>query len=442
MNQPMGRFVSFEGSEGVGKTTQIARLKRRLESLGRTVVTTREPGGTEVAEQIRNLVLDKTMPPMAPDTELLLIYAARAEHVARVIKPALDDGAVVISDRFADASMAYQGFARGIDVGRLKELNQWVLGGFKPDVTVLLDMPVQVGMERARARDTLDRFEQEEIGFFERVRQGYLSLAREDPDRVKIVDANGSVDEVASAIASVVEGVPGLGKEMFGRAFSQSLYCQNLQDNEEACGSCASCHQFEAGTLSDFRLLTLEEGHASIGVEQIRETIEFLTLSHEHGRKKVAMLWPADRMNINAANSLLKTLEEPAGDSLIILVASQPERLPVTIRSRCQVVSIPAPSRTNALAWLSTQGYENADLALAVAGGAPLAAVHFSEDALLASFDAVLGSLVAQVTGQRSMQEVISVWRQVDVESLLDWMVLISEWSILCANGIEQPSIK
>ncbi|CAG0910873.1 unnamed protein product, partial [Cyprideis torosa] len=177
----LGRFITFEGSEGVGKTTQIKNLARWFEERGREVVLTREPGGTELAERVRELVLDKSLPAMASDTELLLIYAARAEHVARVIKPALAAGKVVISDRFADASLAYQGYGRGIALERLQVLHHWVLQGFSPDLTLLLDMPVGEGMARARARSELDRFEQEHLDFFEKVREGYLSIAQAEP---------------------------------------------------------------------------------------------------------------------------------------------------------------------------------------------------------------------------------------------------------------------
>lgn len=200
-----GLFISFEGSEGVGKTTQIGLLESWFSERDKEVILTREPGGSEVSEHIRNLVLDKNLPSMHSDTESLLIYAARAEHVEKVIKPALAQGKVVISDRFADASFAYQGYGRGIDLDRLTKLHDWVLGGFAPDLTFVLDMPVDLGMRRAEARAELDRFEQEKLSFFERVREGYLRIASADPQRVKIIDANQSIESVASDIRSVLE---------------------------------------------------------------------------------------------------------------------------------------------------------------------------------------------------------------------------------------------
>lgn len=188
MNQD-GLFISFEGCEGVGKSTQIRRLVEWLGEQGREVVLTREPGGTKVSERIRELVLDKSLPAMASETELLLIYAARAEHVSKVIKPAIAEGKVVVSDRFADASVAYQGYGRGISLSRIQTLHQWVLGEFSPDLTVLLDMPVEAGMARARKRAELDRFEQEHMEFFERVRKGYLEIAALEPRRFRVINA-------------------------------------------------------------------------------------------------------------------------------------------------------------------------------------------------------------------------------------------------------------
>lgn len=199
-----GFFITFEGSEGVGKTTQIKRLEAWFRNQGREVVLTREPGGTTVAERIRDLVLDKNLPPMHSDTELLLIYAARAEHVNRLIRPALAEGKVVISDRFADASMAYQGFGRGISLERMNQLQNWVLGDFAPDLTFVLDMPVELGMARAKKRGELDRFEQEALTFFERIRKAYQTIAAQQPERVRLINADQSVESVSADIISVL----------------------------------------------------------------------------------------------------------------------------------------------------------------------------------------------------------------------------------------------
>lgn len=200
-----GRFLSFEGGEGVGKSTQIARVAEFLRGRGIDVVLTREPGGTAIGERLRELLLDKTLPAMHHDTELMLMYAARKEHIEQLIEPALADGRWVISDRFADASVVYQGYGRGIDLNRLAELDRWVLQGFKPDKTFLLDMPVEQGLARARKRAELDRFESETLAFFERVRQGYLDCAAAEPDRFAVIDAAQPIEKVTQSLLASLE---------------------------------------------------------------------------------------------------------------------------------------------------------------------------------------------------------------------------------------------
>jgi len=199
------RFITFEGGEGVGKTTQIQRLKEYLVSLGYEVLMTREPGGTKIGEAIRQVLLDKTLPEMHQDTELLLMFAARAEHVQTVIYPALEDGVWVLSDRFADASHVYQGIGRGVDVERINKLERWTLGNFQPDLTFLLDMPVAAGMERVHARGEMDRFEIESLDFFQRIRDGYLSRAKKFPQRYRMIDAEQGLDAVTVAINGALE---------------------------------------------------------------------------------------------------------------------------------------------------------------------------------------------------------------------------------------------
>jgi len=194
------RFITFEGGEGVGKTTQIQRLKEYLVSLDCEVLITREPGGTKIGEAIRQILLDKTLPGMHQDTELLLMFAARAEHVQTVIYPALEDGVWVLSDRFADASHVYQGIGRGVDVERINKLERWTLGNFQPDLTFLLDMPVAAGMERVHARGEMDRFEIESLDFFQRIRDGYLSRAKKFPQRYRMIDAEQGLDAVTTSI--------------------------------------------------------------------------------------------------------------------------------------------------------------------------------------------------------------------------------------------------
>ncbi|MBI1453170.1 MULTISPECIES: dTMP kinase [Acinetobacter] len=189
-------FISFEGTEGVGKTTLIRKIYEHFQSKAQDVVLTREPGGTPMAEQIRGLLLAVNHEEqMCNDTELLLIYAARAQHLAEVIVPALDAGKIVLCDRFTDASFAYQCAGRGLSERKLNMLNEHFVSRM-PDVTFWLDAPIELGMDRARARGALDRFEQEKVTFFEKVRSGYASLESREPTRVKRLDATQSPEQV------------------------------------------------------------------------------------------------------------------------------------------------------------------------------------------------------------------------------------------------------
>lgn len=202
----MSFFISLEGIEGSGKTTQIKRLADRLESLGHAVLITREPGGCPIADQIRQILLHPDNGHLDPKAELLLYAAARAQHVAEVIRPALDQGKIVLCDRYCDATLAYQGYARGLDLPMVKQLNELAAGNCRPHLTLLLDMPHDRGLLRARSRNALGagpeegRFEQESLAFHNKVRQGYLDLARQEPQRIKVVDANGTLDEVCHRI--------------------------------------------------------------------------------------------------------------------------------------------------------------------------------------------------------------------------------------------------
>ena len=208
MTETTGRFLTIEGIEGVGKTTQVARLSHYLAERGIDHVVTREPGGTPLAEKIRDLVLrprEETLPPAA---ELLLMFAARAVHLANHIEPVLHTGRWVICDRFTDATFAYQGAGRGMSQTDIRSLETLVQGARRPDLTLLLDVPVDVGLERSRQRDaggTRDRFDSERAEFFERVRAGYLARARAEPGRMAIIDAVASKDEVTKRMTKVLE---------------------------------------------------------------------------------------------------------------------------------------------------------------------------------------------------------------------------------------------
>lgn len=200
-----GRFITLEGSEGSGKSTNLAFIHQYLQQAGIDVALTREPGGTPLGEAIRELLLDHRNNEMASDTELLLMFAARAQHLQELILPSLKAGKWVLCDRFTDATYAYQGAGRGIAQERIAQLESWVQGELRPDLTLFLDLPVAQGLARAGERSTPDRFEREQLDFFERVRQGYLAQAASAPQRYRVVDASQSLDAVQSQIQSVLD---------------------------------------------------------------------------------------------------------------------------------------------------------------------------------------------------------------------------------------------
>lgn len=200
-----GRFITFEGGEGAGKTTQLHRLAAHLRNMGRTVVESREPGGTPSAEAIRQLLVRGEPGRWRPESEALLNYAARCEHVNAVIRPALARGEWVLCDRFADSTLAYQGYGRGLGAETVRRLHALVLGDFAPDLTLILDLPVEAGLSRAEARGGRDdRFERMDRDFHGRLRQGYLSIAADEPERCAVIDATADVDTVGDAIWTTV----------------------------------------------------------------------------------------------------------------------------------------------------------------------------------------------------------------------------------------------
>jgi dTMP kinase len=201
-----GRFISVEGGEGAGKSTNIEGVRACLHAAGLRVVVTREPGGTPLAEEIRRLLLAPRDEGVCEDTELLLVFAARMQHVERVIKPALARGEWVISDRFTDATIAYQGAGRRMGVERIQALRTLLLGDFAPDLTLLLDVPVDSGMQRLAARGAPDRFEMEGREFFDRVRAAYLQLAAAEPGRFRVIDAARPLPAVQAAVAQAIDG--------------------------------------------------------------------------------------------------------------------------------------------------------------------------------------------------------------------------------------------
>ena len=204
-NEWNGRFVTFEGGEGAGKSTNLEYVRERLAAAGIPLLLTREPGGTALGEQIRTLLLSPDNRGMSSDAELLLMFAARAEHLQRVIIPALQRGTWVLCDRFTDATYAYQGGGRGIPSARIAALEDWVQGGLQPDMTILFDLPVATGLQRAGQRGELDRFEQEQISFFEAVRANYRDRARQHPRRFRVVDAALELDAVRQQLDAVLD---------------------------------------------------------------------------------------------------------------------------------------------------------------------------------------------------------------------------------------------
>ena len=207
MENERGRFISFEGIEGVGKTTALQYVCKRLDVAQISYVVTREPGGTPIAEAIREVFLNHYNEMMCPDTELLLMFAGRAQNVAQVVLPALQQGQWVLSDRFTDASFAYQGGGRGIPVRHIKELTRWVQGNLKPDLTFLLDAPISVGFSRVKSRGAKDRIETEGLEFFKRVGESYLAQAKREPKRFRVIHADQKLSAVKEQLRQVIDSL-------------------------------------------------------------------------------------------------------------------------------------------------------------------------------------------------------------------------------------------
>jgi dTMP kinase len=196
----MNKFITLEGIEGVGKTSNLRYIKEQLEASGHDCVVTREPGGTNLGESLRGLLLSHSEDNMSADTELLMMFAARAEHLNKIIKPALANGQTVLCDRFTEATYAYQGGGRQLDVDKITELEEWVQGDLRPDLTVILDAPVEIGRSRAGKRSAPDRIEKEQDDFFQRVRNAYIELANHYPHRICLVDASLTLPEVQQQV--------------------------------------------------------------------------------------------------------------------------------------------------------------------------------------------------------------------------------------------------
>ena len=197
-------FITLEGPEGSGKSTQIKRLAKRLELMGFPVITTREPGGTPIGDQIRQVLVRMENKELHPRTEILLFLAARAQLVEQLIKPALQDGKIILCDRYGDSTLAYQGYGHGLDLEKLRQMLDFATDHLKPDLTILLDLDVKLGLMRKKAEDEWNRLDAYEVLFHERVREGYLNLAREEPDRWRIVDASQGIDPVQEDLLRII----------------------------------------------------------------------------------------------------------------------------------------------------------------------------------------------------------------------------------------------
>ena len=209
-NNNNGFFITIEGVEGGGKTTNIPFIQQTLTALlprHRPITLTREPGGTKVGEAIRGILLSADLPRMHEDTELLLMFAARAEHVRTVLIPALEQGHWIICDRFTDASYAYQGGGRGVELTRIAQLEQFTQGSLRPDVTLLFDLDAETGLGRAKQRAALDRFEQEDITFFNRIRNQYLAMAEADPVRYRTIKADQPLEKVQQQVYQILQAI-------------------------------------------------------------------------------------------------------------------------------------------------------------------------------------------------------------------------------------------
>lgn len=201
-----GLLIAFEGIEGSGKSTQIERLAEHLRNQGKVVLTTREPGGTRIGSLIRSILLDPELTSMSDKTELLLYLAERAQHVAEVIKPALEDGQIVLCDRFSDSTIAYQGYGRGLPIQQIIDINNWATDNLTPDLTIFLDIGAEEGLERATRR-AADRIEQEKLAFHQRVREGYRELAEKSPDCYVVIDASQSPELIQAEIVKAMEKI-------------------------------------------------------------------------------------------------------------------------------------------------------------------------------------------------------------------------------------------
>ncbi len=376
-----GVFVCFEGGEGAGKSTQSKLLGERLEAAGHVVLLTHEPGATPVGAEVRRIVLDPSTGELADRTEALLYAADKAEHIHAVVRPALERGEVVVTDRYVDSTLAYQGAGRSLDAAELEWVARWATEDLRPHLTVLLDLDPAAGLTRFAERD---RIEGESIEFHQRVREEFLKLAEADPDHYLVLDARAPAEEIAEAVhdrvtallaggtpvtsvedtrtvwdglvgqRAVIErlqravagdmshawlftGPPGSGRSNAAIAFAAGLQCE-----QGGCGVCHSCHEIAVGSHPDVRVTRTEK--LSIGVDEVRDLVRSSALAPVGNRWQVMVVEDADRLTDQAANALLKAIEEPTERTVWLLCAPTVEDVLPTIRSRTRLVVLATPS--------------------------------------------------------------------------------------------------
>ncbi|KAI3490817.1 hypothetical protein L1887_44979 [Cichorium endivia] len=367
------------------------------------MVFTREPGGTQLAEKLRSLVLDiKSVGDevITDKAEVLMFYAARVQLVETVIKPALAEGKWVIGDRHDLSTQAYQGGGRGIDQTMLATLRNAVLGDFRPDLTLYLDVTPEVGLKRARARGELDRIEQESFDFFNRTRARYLELAAQDSSICTIDATHYQAGRGHHAL--LIQALPGMGDDALIYAITRFLMCQQ-PEGHKSCGKCRGCQLMQAGTHPDYYTLEPEKGKSALGIDAVREVSEKLYEHARLGGAKVVWLKDATLLTEAAANALLKTLEEPPVKTWFFLSCRDPGRLLATLRSRCRLHHLAVPQESWALSWLErevTTSPESALSALRLSSGAPAAALALLQPDVWSERETLCRALDASLNSQ------------------------------------------
>ena len=445
-------LVTFEGIEAAGKSTLIAAMAHELSSRGETVLVTKEPGGTPLGDSLRTVFLDT---PLDIDAvaEVMVLNASRAQLVADVIGPALKERVVVLCDRFFDATIAYQCYGRGLNLEAVLEVCLFATRRITPELTFLIDLPVEISRERLQVRGGADRLEREGTLFHHRVREGYLALAKLFPSRFVVLDGTRSPDALAAQALEVFErfrnapsamidgtfdvvgaagprtffehltaatlshgylftGPHGVGKKTFARALAHSLLCTTPKRTLLGwCGTCAGCTQFEAGTHPDF---SYAEGQVKIGDREgggfhdsdeatARDLVRELSLHSYAGGKRVFALGDAD-FTREAANALLKFFEEPPANVLLVVTSSASGRILPTIRSRLVEVTFPLLSEREVVEILQRHGIaaDEAQRAAEVANGSASRALSFLGEGEGATRDAAIEWFFAAARGEEA----------------------------------------